>query len=156
MFTIRRADTNDVETLVRFRLALLREIGHITAELGEAELESLVEAHRQYFTRNIAPGSFIGFVAVADRTILATGGIVLIHRPPYIGNLAGRDAYVMNMYTAPEWRGKGIGIRILAAMLAFAKEAGAKRVWLHSEPRARKLYERAGFVSKSSEMEISL
>jgi GNAT superfamily N-acetyltransferase len=154
MFTIRRTDLSDLEALVRLRIALLREIGHITARTTEDELAALIEAHRQYFRDNLATGKYVGFAAVAQGRIVGNGGLVFLERPPYNGNLAGSEAYLMNMYTDPEWRQKGVAEGIVNRILPFAKEAGAKRIWLHSEPKAKRIYERAGFVPKSSEMEV--
>ena len=75
MFTVRRADSNDVEALVSLRLALLRDIGHIRSGISDDELESLIEVHRQCFTRTI-PTEHIAFVAVSAGTIVeaATAG----------------------------------------------------------------------------------
>jgi GNAT superfamily N-acetyltransferase len=86
--------------------------------------------------------------------VVACGGIVFMERPPYQGNLEGREAYLMNMYTLPEWRGKGMGAAIVAELVKCAKEAGAKRVSLDAEPNARRLYGKAGFHENVEAMEI--
>ena len=48
----------------------------------------------------------------------------------------------------PEWRGRGLGQRLLAACLGFAREAGYDRLrlWTHESHRAAcALYARSGF-----------
>lgn len=61
----------------------------------------------------------------------------------------------MGMYTAVSWRDKGLGRRMLSKILAFAKARGVGRVWLHSEPGAMSLYDRAGFGPNDSYMELT-
>ena len=48
-------------------------------------------------------------------------GFVLFRRPPYPKSLSGVDAYIMNMFTVPEWRGKGIGGDLLDIVFNIAK-----------------------------------
>jgi GNAT superfamily N-acetyltransferase len=155
-FKIRRAELRDVEALVAMRFDLL----HVAAALGvptdlsEEEWEAVRVATRDYFTKSLASGTHCGVVAEADGCVVACGGIVFMERPPYQGNLEGREAYLMNMYTLPEWRGKGMGAAIVAELVKCAKEAGAKRVSLDAEPNARRLYGKAGFHENVEAMEI--
>ncbi len=156
VFTLRRAELRDLDVLVEMRIALLREVGNLSGDSSQSELRSLVEAHRNYFRSNLATGQYIGFAAEVKGRIVGTGGLVLLERPPYKGNLTGLEGYLMNVYTVPEWRRKGIARALVEQILAGAKRFGAKRVWLHAEPDAKRIYEAAGFVSKSSEMEMFL
>ena len=157
-FTIRRAELRDVEALVRLRFELM----HMAAALGvptnlsEEDWEAVREATREYFEKALASGEHCGVVAEAEGIVVGCGGIVFMERPPYQGNLQGREAYLMNMYTEPEWRGKGIGSAIVAELLRCARNAGAKRVSLDAEQNARRLYAQAGFHGNVEAMEILL
>ena len=156
VFTLRRAELRDLDVLVEMRIALLREVGNLSGDSSQSELRSLVEAHRNYFSSNLATGQYFGFAAEVEDRIVGTGGLVLLARPPYKGNLTGLEGYLMNVYTVPEWRRKGIATALVQQILAAAKRSGVKRVWLHAEPDAKRIYEAAGFVSKSAEMEMLL
>jgi GNAT superfamily N-acetyltransferase len=157
-FKIRRAELRDVEALVRMRFELL----HVAAALGvptnlsDEEWEAVRVATRQYFERALPSGEHCGVVAEAQGIVVGCGGIVFMERPPYQGNLQGHEAYLMNMYTEPAWRGKGIGSAIVAELLRCARDAGAKRVSLDAEQDARRLYARAGFHGNVEAMEILL
>jgi GNAT superfamily N-acetyltransferase len=157
-FTIRKAELRDVEALVRMRFELM----HVAAALGvptnlsDAEWEAVREATREYFSRALPAGEHCGVVAEAEGIVVGCGGIVFMERPPYQGNLQGREAYLMNMYTEPEWRGKGIGASIVSELLRLAREAGAKRVSLDAEQNARRLYASAGFHENVEAMEMFL
>jgi len=59
------------------------------------------------------------------------------------------ECEIKRMYVVPAARGRGIGRRIVEALLAEARRLGAKRVVLETGPRqpeAIALYSRAGFV----------
>ncbi|HTL14986.1 MAG TPA: ribosomal protein S18-alanine N-acetyltransferase [Thermomonas sp.] len=63
-------------------------------------------------------------------------------------SIAAGEAHVLNLCTAPGHEGRGLGRRMLQALLGFARGAGAQRVFLEvrpSNPRAIALYERSGF-----------
>jgi GNAT superfamily N-acetyltransferase len=155
-YKIRRAELRDVEVLVRMRVELLHVAPALGAptNLSEAEWEAVREASREYFVDALPSGKHCGVVAEADGIVVGCGGVVFMERPPYQGNLLGREAYLMNMYTLPEWRGKGIGAAIVAELLRCAREAGAKRVSLDAEQNARRLYAKAGFHGNVEGMEI--
>ncbi len=63
-------------------------------------------------------------------------------------SIAADEAHVLNLCTAPECEGHGLGRRMLQALLRIARGGGARRVFLEvrpSNPRAIELYERNGF-----------
>jgi GNAT superfamily N-acetyltransferase len=61
---------------------------------------------------------------------------------------------VRGMATAPEFRGRGAGGAVLAALVSEAARAGATRVWCNARTPAVSLYERAGFRAVSDEFEL--
>ncbi len=85
---------------------------------------------------------------------MGCGGLAFYVRPPYRGNLSGKEVYLMGMYTTDEWRGKGVGTALLEKLLEYARKQGVGRVWLHTEPGARSLFGRAGFCSNDAYMEL--
>lgn len=61
---------------------------------------------------------------------------------------AGGVGEVKRMYTRPECQGRGVGGRILDAILAEARRGGLSRMVLETgdrQPAAWRVYERAGF-----------
>ena len=63
-------------------------------------------------------------------------------------SIAADEAHVLNLCTAPDHAGQGLGQRMLQALLRVARGNGAQRVFLEvrpSNPRAIALYERSGF-----------
>ena len=146
-----RAKRKDIATLAQMRIALLEEVGNVHSK---TDAKDLMGAIRRYFQRELPAGRYVGFIGRAEGRAVACGGLAFYTRPPHQGNTSGKEAYLMGMYTAVDWRGQGVGGAILRTLLAFAKARGVGRVWLHSEPGAVSLYGRAGFRSNHSYREL--
>lgn len=146
-----RAEPADIETLVRMRIALLQEVGNLSSE---SDLGEVSRAIRRHFDEELPAGRYVGLLARAGGQAVACGGLTFYARPPYRGNVSGREAYLMGMYTVADWRGKGLGSALLRHLLEVAKSRGVGRVWLHSEPGAKGLYAREGFRTNDSYMEL--
>ncbi|QSJ14225.1 GNAT family N-acetyltransferase [Nostoc sp. UHCC 0702] len=151
MFYLRRASFADLEALVKLRLELLREVDDIQDDTDTA---AIAQATRKYLVDKMPQGEFLAWVAEVENQIVATSGLVFFTRPPYNGNSSGLEAYVMNVYTVPIWRGQGIATALLREIISFVKETEAKRIWLHASKDGKPLYEKLGFVSTTKEMEI--
>jgi GNAT superfamily N-acetyltransferase len=149
---VRRARRQDIATLVEMRVALLEEVGNVRSK---TDAKDLMGAIRRYFHRELPAGGYVGFIGWAEGQAVACGGLAFYARPPYKGNTSGKEAYLMGMYTAVDWRGQGLGRRMLRKILAFAKARRVGRVWLHAEPRAMSLYDRAGFRANDSYKELT-
>jgi GNAT superfamily N-acetyltransferase len=142
--SIRRATLHDIEMLVDLRLMLLQDMGHLTEMLAE-----LRPATHEYLLEALPAETFLVWVAEASGQIVATSGLIFFHKPPSERNLSGIEAYILNMYTLPEWRGQGIATALLDTMMAFIKQTKAHRVWLYATQDGRPLYEKTGFVPTS-------
>jgi GNAT superfamily N-acetyltransferase len=154
MPTIRRATLADLETLIAFRFALFRDLGKALDAAGAAALDA---AMRAYFAEELPAERFIGWLACDDAgTPIGSGGFVFVRRPPQPSDTSGREGYIMNMYTDPAWRGRGVASLMVRAILDFARVAGVRRVHLHASAQGRSVYERAGFVALAAEMGITL
>jgi GNAT superfamily N-acetyltransferase len=147
----RLATADDVASLVRLRAAFLAEV----AEADAAD-PALLDALRQYFAAALPAGEFVALLAEAGGEIVATGGLVFHRHAPSHHNLSGCEGYVLNMYTLPAWRGRGIATAILRKLLVVASERGCPRVSLHARPQARPIYARAGFVPVETEMRLAV
>ncbi len=154
MPTIRRATLADLETLVALRFGLFRDLGR---SLDAAGTVALGAAMRAYFTKELPPERFIGWLACDDEGApIGCGGFVFVRRPPQAGDLSGCEGYIMNMYTEPAWRGRGVASLLVRAILDFARAAGVQQVNLHASAQGRPVYERAGFAALATEMGITL
>lgn len=111
---------------------------------------------RAYFARAVPAGEFTAWLAEEAWQVVATSGLVYRSLPPSIRNPTGREAYIMNMYTRPAWRGRGIARELLARLLGTVRATGCRKACLHAMPLARPIYERAGFEACDDEMRLML
>lgn len=60
----------------------------------------------------------------------------------------------MNMYTAPEYRRKGIAYKTLDLLVGDIKSRGISSISLEATDMGRPLYEKYGFIKMDAEMEL--
>ena len=140
----RRAMLSDVPTLVDYKLRFLNELnGHVENHETEVVRESL----QRYFTKAISSGDFVAWVAEQDGKMVATSGMVVWQIPArYSGVESGRLGYLLNFYTIPEVRGKGIATRLLNELVEDARLMGLRYLHLHASKVGESIHRKAGFA----------
>ena len=88
----------------------------------------------------------LGFSTVKHECYPVENGVILAYEV--------KKAYIMNMYTAPEYRRQRIALHTLDLLVKDAKEQGAFQIALEATDMGRPLYERYGFVKMEDEMEL--
>ncbi len=149
---IRRATMHDIETLVELRLALQSE----NSDGIEVDWAAAREAFRRYFTDTLPPEVFVVFVAEAGGRVVATSGVSFVSRPPGGTSFLKCEGYVTNVYTVPEWRGRGVATALMNATIEYAQQRGARLVYLHTSDAGRSVYEQLGFAQYPRYMERRL
>jgi GNAT superfamily N-acetyltransferase len=146
---LRTATADDAQLLAEHRVAMFREMGSIQPQFEE----SLRQASAAYFTCAIPAGEYVGWIAHPDNggSPIAGAGVQfrsLLPRPTIVGDglLLGREALVLNVYTIPSWRRRGVARYLMDTVLAWASDAGVVRLVLSASSAARPLYEKIGFV----------
>lgn len=92
-------------------------------------------------------GSHVPFLAVAPSG--ASVGMVWlaltarVPRPEAMARLCGD---VQSLYVLPEHRSAGVGTDLVRALVRHAEALGLEHVTVHSNERARRSYQRAGFT----------
>jgi GNAT superfamily N-acetyltransferase len=153
MITYRKATKEDIGILVKTRIEFLYEAVEIFRGRSPNELEETLE---EYFSESIPTEEFIGWLAFNEGELVATSGLSFYRVPPVFNNLTGRVGYIMNMFTKPEWRRKGIGSKLLEIMMEEAKKKNISKLVLHATDDGKPLYEKFGFKTKHTEMVFRL
>jgi len=149
-FSIREATPADIEVLVQHRLGMFRDMG-----VSEAELAAMEGHARAYFRRAVPDRKYVAFLAENHGRVIAGGGIIIIHWPAGRGDLRDSKAMILNMYTEPEFRRRGLGRRLMEKMIAWCRAQGYKSVSLHASDAGRPLYEALGF-RPTNELKLTL
>ncbi|MGG4043280.1 GNAT family N-acetyltransferase [Bacillus smithii] len=148
---IRKATIQDLEEIVRLRLELFKELGEVRSEQEEA---LVITATKEYLEEALTNNEFISYLALLNDHVISVSGMVLFKRPPYLENLKGLEAYILNMYTIPQYRGKGIARSLLEKLIEECKKTGVRRIWLHASDDGKPLYTKMGFTFHHGEMEL--
>ncbi len=140
----RRATIDDVSALVDYRVRFLNELfNHPENDETAVVRKSLLE----YFTKAIPPKDFIAWVAEHKGKIIDTGGMVVWEKPAiYRGVESGKLGYLLNFYTVPGARRKGVGTRLLNEVIEEAKSLGLKYLHLHASRDGINIFRKAGFT----------
>ena len=152
-YRIRRATARDIPALVRHRV----EMFHSMKPLPEAEAKAIAAAFRRHLRTAIPGGRYLGWVAEHGGEVVAGAGVVprpLLPRPG--APRGGLDAYVLNVFTEPAHRGRGLAKRLMREILGWSRGKRAVQVTLHASNMGRPVYESVGFEPRSGEMRIRL
>lgn len=147
----RKAGLEDLELLVKMRLEVLRAANGLadTADLSNVERESYV-----YYREALASGAHVAYLLFDGGSLAGAGGISFYQVLPTYHNPTGTNGYIMNMYTRPAYRRRGIAYKALDLLVAAARERGVSRITLEATEMGRPLYEKYGFVGMRDEMEL--
>ena len=147
----RRAGAGDIDILTATRTLVLRAANGLdeSADMSEVERES-----RKYYEECFSKDCHAAYLVYEGERVVGTGGISFYQVMPTYHNPSGWKAYVMNMYTHPDYRRRGIAYHMLELL---AKEAGSRKISLialEATSMGRPLYEKFGFVPMEHEMEL--
>ena len=139
----RKANMGDLDILIDLRIRFLNEF----FKRSDGEDTAVLRANlASYFSRALKEGTFIAWIAQSGEEVVGTSGMTIWSSPPkYRGSETGEKGYIMNMYTVPEMRRKGIAKRLLQELLNEARERGLTYVHLHATMHGMEIYRKAGF-----------
>lgn len=147
----RRAGSHDRELLTRLRLEVLRAANGLEedVDLSRTELES-----RCYYETCFLEDSHAAWLVFDGEEVVGTGAVSFYQVMPTYHNPSGKKAYIMNMYTRPDYRRRGIAYRVLELLTAEAEMRQIDAVTLEATAAGRPLYEAFGFTAMRDEMEL--
>lgn len=147
----KKATPDDMEELVRTRIIVLRAANKLSEDVDMSEVEKESYA---YYKRALETGEHIAYLVYDNEKFIGAGGVSFYQVMPTYHNPSGKKAYIMNMYTAPEYRRQGIAIHTLGLLVKDAKKQGILQIALEATDMGRPLYEKYGFVNRKDEMEL--
>ena len=149
----RKATTDDLDILTKTRIEVLRAANGLDDNTNMSRVE---KETRAYYENALANGSHTAYLVFDGDVFIGAGGISYYTVMPTFHNPTGRKAYIMNMYTRPDHRRMGIAAKTLDLLIQDAKKRNITFISLEATDMGRKLYERYGFVSMTSEMELPI
>ena len=161
-YTPRRATLADTDALVRHRVRMFEDMGVLDAS-GPGS-EPMAAAFRTWLADEMPSGAYVAWVVECAPLagdvrpdIVAGGGATIIPWPPGPRYGGTRLAFVYNVYTEPDHRGRGLARLVMDQIHAFCREAGIGSVALNASTFGQPLYESMGYrVTTSPMMFLSL
>ena len=140
-WTIRQATVGEIERLVDLRMAMFDAMDLLDEEVRERTRGDCLT----YFEATLPSEAFRVWIIETDDTLVASIGLVVHSIPPSPFNRIGKEGYIMNLVTLPEWRRRGAARALLNHVLGVLRDEGIPAATLHASADGRSLYEELGF-----------
>lgn len=149
---LRRATLEDAETIALHRRMMFRDMGYH----DDALLDAMTEKFLPWIKAKMTTGDYLAWLAVSAQDIVVAGaGLWLMDWPPHMLGSGARRGNILNVYTQPEFRHRGLARWLVEAALHWCKTNEVDLVILHASDDGRRLYESLGFQA-GNEMRITL
>ena len=150
-YEYKKAIIADIDELVRTRISVLRTTNKLSNDVDM----SLVEKESyEYYKSALETGEHIAYLVYDNENLIGAGGVSFYQVMPTYHNPTGKKAYIMNMYTASEYRRQGIAFHTLDLLVKDIRKQGISQITLEATEMGRPLYEKYGFVKMENEMEL--
>ncbi len=160
-FHVRFATPADADIIGTHRARMFYDMGDIPDHL----FDEFQARSREHLQRMLKSGEYIGWLASPAHSlgkIIAGAGVQLRQVSPHPstgpngerGIAEGRHAIIINVFTEPEWRRRGVAALLMQYIIDWSRNEKLDRLVLHASDEGRALYEKLGFV-QTSEMKFA-
>jgi GNAT superfamily N-acetyltransferase len=150
IFRIRRATVQDADIIAWHRARMFQDMG----DVSDDGFQILRAKARLRLKEWLDSGDYVGWLATpADQPEMVVGGAgvqlqPILPRPVNASTVGeGRQGTVVNVFTEPQWRRRGIAGLLIKEIITWSKDEHLDRLLLHASDEARSLYERLGFIA---------
>jgi len=151
MPTLRRATPADATAITAQRHQMFAD-----NELApEAAYNTMDQTFEPWVRERLADGRYVGLFleeaagAEEDTTLLAACGIFFGDFPPHFLDPNPIRAYLLNFYTAPAARGRGLATQLLQHAVDECHKANVQVITLHASKFGKPIYEKFGFTQNN-------
>jgi GNAT superfamily N-acetyltransferase len=148
---IREATVADIPEIVRQRRCMYEDMHNNDT----AALAKMADLAADYLRSAIPDGTFRAWLASNEERTVAGGAVVISPWPAHPYDLECRRATILNVYTDPVYRRRGIARQVMQTMITWCRQEGFAGITLHASDDGRHLYESLCFET-SNEMRLKL
>jgi len=138
----RKLNENDMELFINLRLDFLIDCFN---SINDADKNDIKNNLKSYFNKHINNDDFVGFVGEYNGNIASTAYLIISEYPANPNLINGKIATLLNVYTLPEYRKKGIAKKLIEEIIKEAKLMGVCRIDLKATEAGYNLYKKLGF-----------
>lgn len=151
-YTLRRATAADAATIRHHRRAMFDDMGAHDA----AGLDRMDAAFAGWLDERLADERYVGLFAVDEAGVVVSGvGVWFSEWPPSFHYPRSTRGYILNVYTEPEHRRRGLARWLVQATVDECAARGVGVILLHASDAGRAMYAGLGFKA-SNEMRLFL
>lgn len=144
----------ELDTIIEMRINQLTE--EYTSEGKKVpEDVDLRSSLREFYTKNMAAGTYVSWLAIDGEKIVGTSGMSFAEKPPYFTCTTGKLGILSSMYTDPDYRRMGIATQLLDRVVKEAKDYGCGTIYITASDMGVKLYESYGFKHNGNFMQFN-
>lgn len=148
---IRLANQGDIDQLIKMRWDFTLED---YPEMGEGVGYSSFEKEcRGFLESALESGQWFVWIAENKGEIVSHIYVELIHKVPRPGRFTHPFAYMTNVYTVPEYRGKGTGSKLLSRVNEWADEMNFEFIIVWPSDTSIEFYGRNGYTQCTEPLE---
>ena len=149
---LRQALPADLEEVLGHRRGMFHDMGYT----DPATLTAVAESSRDFIRRGLREGWYRGWFAVAGDRVAAGAGLLITDWVAHpLSPHDARRAYVLNVYTYPEFRRRGLAKQLMENIIDSCRSEGFRTIWLHASEHGRPIYSALGFEA-TNEMKLVL
>lgn len=145
-YRIRVATLDDLDVLVHHRIAMFQDMG------VPLDATAVAGAFRPWLLDMMPKGFYRAWVVESGSQAISGGGITILPWPPGPRYLAGRLAFVYNVYTEPDHRRRGLGKMVMEAIHAWCRQEQIGSLALNASEFGQPMYESLGYAVTRSPM----
>jgi ribosomal protein S18 acetylase RimI-like enzyme len=110
-----------------------------------------------YFDGHIQKNDFIGIIGEYEQNIVSVAYLVISDMPANPNWLNGKSGTLLNVYTYPKYRNKGIATELIKEIIKEAKKLNIKSIDLSATKAGINIYKKLGFnESEYTSMSIKI
>ncbi len=150
--TLRKGTHADLDTIMEHRRLMMLDIGY----KEDAAFAAMLANSRSFLAERLSDGRYHAwFIQDGTGRVLAGGGLVIVELLPTVRDPSPRRPVIVNMYTEPASRRKGLARMLMQTMVDWCRSEGFNTVLLHASKDGRPLYEQLDF-KPTNEMRLML
>lgn len=152
MITYKITSASDLETLISIRLEMLLQVNNLPSDYSFSK--DFVNETKEYYEN----GNQTTVLAFDSETQKAIGCATLsyIYIMPTFDHPTGKRGHLMNVYSNPDYRRKGIGKTMVQLLIDEGKKKGITEISLDATQMGEKLYSAMGFSKNDAAMVLEL
>ncbi|MFI3172659.1 MAG: GNAT family N-acetyltransferase [Eubacteriales bacterium] len=150
-FTYKKASIDDIDFLTDVRIEVLKSANQLSDDVDMSDVRK--ETYR-YYQNNLENENHCAYLVFFGEEFVGAGAVSFFEVMPTYHNPSGKKAYIMNMYTKPNYRRRGSAYKLLDILVNEARNKKINAITLEATSVGRPLYEKYGFISMKDEMEL--